>query len=227
MRMLLGFIEARAVVIDAVVKAEGTLHYLSVLCSSAAAPTVFSAIMRKTVPSAIIEETEEQMAEEWVYTRSLRSGTWNSIPLSGAVRVVNDSRRILISLLLEYRALIAEYATVMKTLPAIRSRENSCRKPTNTGLVVSFLIYEKDGSLFGLPDYQIAGITKGANGSNIIELVHDGAQRLIVCDELVCMKEILVTDIAFGEMQQQGYYAVNIPVSGGVFGFTLVVPAFL
>lgn len=223
MRMLLGFIEARAVVIDAVVKSEGTLHYLSVLCSSAAAPSVFSAIMRKTVPGAIIEETEEHTAEEWVSARSLRSGPWNSIPLSGAVRVVNDSRRILVSLLLEYRALLFRYSAAMESGTVERSRAHPSLSRPGQNLAVSFLIFEHEGSLSGIPDFQVSGISRGANGSSIIELAYDGAQRVIVCDELVCIKEIPLMDITFVALKREGLYSVSVPASDGEFGFSLFI----
>jgi hypothetical protein len=221
MRMLLGFIEARAVVIDAIIRTEGTLHYLSVLCSSMAAPESFSRIMKKTVPQAIIEETGEKIAEEWVASRSVRSGVWNAIPFGGAVKVVNESRRILVSLLLEYRALLSECNAI------VPSRGNTERAHAASGLAVQFLLFEQDGSLCGLPDFQIAGVSKGANKSHIIQLQHDCGQRLIVCDDLVCMKELGITDLLFDARKRRGFYGVSAPATGGRFSFTLVVPSFI
>lgn len=223
MRMLLGFIEARAVVIDAIVKSEGTLHYLSVLCSSAAAPTVFSAIMRKTVPGAIIEETGERDAEEWVSARTLRSGPWNGIPMSGAVRVMNDSRKILATLLLEYRALLYRFSAVMESDVATKSRRNASLARPGKNVAVSFLVFEHEGSLAGIPDYQVASVARGANGSSILELVHDGARRAIVCDGLVCVKEVSLLDIEFVGMKREGLYTVSVPVTGGEFRFDLFI----
>lgn len=223
MRMLLGFIEARAVVIDAVVKSEGSLHYLSVLCSSAAAPTVFSSIMRRTVPGAIIEETGESAAEEWVSARTLRTSPWNGIPFSGAVRVVNESRHILVSLLLEYRALLYRYSAAMESGMATRTRRNSSLSRPGQNIVVSFLVFEHEGSLSGIPDYQVRSVSRGANGSSILELVSDGAPRAVVCDELVCMKEISLMDIEFTGMKREGIYSVSVPVSGGDFLFNLFI----
>jgi hypothetical protein len=221
MRMLLGFIEARAVVIDAIIRTEGALHYLSVLCSSMAAPETFSRIMKKTVPQAIIEETEEKSAEEWVASRSVRSGVWNSIPFGGAVRVVNESRRILVALLLEYRALLAE-CNALVPVPA----GADCGR-ASSALMVQFLLFEQDGALCGLPDFQIAGISNGANRSHIIQLQQDFGQRLMVCDELICMKELGITDLVFAERKRRGFYGVSAPATGGRFSFTLVVPSFL
>lgn len=221
MRMLLGFIEARAVVIDAIIRTEGTLHYLSVLCSSMAAPESFSRIMKKTVPQAIIEETGEKSAEEWVASRSVRSGVWNAIPFGGTVKVVNESRRILISLLLEYRALLAECNSL------VPSRESAGGAHAASGLAVQFLLFEQDGALCGLPDFQIAGVTKGSNKSHIIQLQHDYGRRLIVCDDLVCMKELGITDVRFDARKRRGFYGVSAPATGGRFSFTLIVPAFI
>jgi hypothetical protein len=221
MRMLLGFIEARAVVIDAIIRSEGTLHYLSVLCSSIACPEEFSRIMRKTVPQAIIEETDSRTAEEWIITRSVRSGMLASIPFSGAIKTVHDSRIILVALLLEYRALLAEYNAVIPSSPgSLRSRHASC-------LSVQFLLFEQDGSLCGLPDFQVAEISDGSNHSHIIRLRHETGERLVVCDDLVCLKEIEISSISFRTKKCRGYYGVSAPATGGDFSFTLVVPSFL
>lgn len=221
MRMLLGFIEARAVVIDAIIRTEGTLHYLSVLCSSTACPERFSRIMKKTVPRAIIEETGEKTAEEWIMARAVRGEAWNRIPFAGAIQTVNESRRILVSLLLEYRALLAEYSAVFPSQgPLTKAR-------TGSDLFVTFLLFEKDGMICGIPDYQTAGVSNGANRSYIIQLQHEYGQRLVVCDDLVCMKEIRITDMSFGPRKERGFYSVSVPASGGLFSFTLVVPSFL
>lgn len=221
MRMLLGFIEARAVVIDAIIRTEGTLHYLSVICSSFARPESFSLIMKRTVPLAIIEEIEQSHAEEWITLRAVRNETWNVIPFSGAVRTVNESRRILVSLLLEYRALLAEYNSVM---PASGSMK---RMHQNSGLSINFLLFDQKGSICAIPDFQVLGTTGGSNGTSIIELQHEYVQRLIICDDLICIKEIQVTDLEFKTKKMRGYYSVQAPVESGQFGFTLIVPAFL
>ena len=221
MRMLLGFIEARAVVIDAIIRTEGTLHYLSVICSSYARPESFSQIMKRTVPLAIIEEIDSLHAEEWITLRSVRNESWNVIPFSGAVRTVNESRRILVSLLLEYRALLAEYNSVMPVSSSVR------RIHTNGGLSVNFLLFDQNGSICAIPDYQVLRTSGGSNGSSILELQHEYGQRLIICDDLICIKEIQVTDLEFKSKKTRGYYSVIAPAISGPFGFTLIVPAFL
>lgn len=220
-RMLLGFIEARSVVIDAMIKTEGTLHYLSVVCSSWADPASFSRIMKLTASQAVIEEIDKKNAEAWICARATRAEPWGGIPFAGAVRTVNESRRILISLLLEYRALLAEYFSVLPSEHGVsRSRDGNA-------LAVSFLLFEQNGSLCGVPDFQTAGVSGGSNGSCIIQLQRDFGQRLLVCDDLICMKELRVTDIAFTSKRARGYYSVEAPTAGGPFGFTLVVPSFL
>lgn len=222
MQMLLGFIEARAVVIDAIIRTEETLCYLSVLCASMAAPEFFSPIMRRTVPQAIIEEIEKKHAEDWIASRSLRSEAWNVIPFAGAVRTVNESRRILLSLLLEYRALLAEYDAVMPSTDA-----GMRRRHIGSVFAVNFLLFEQDGSVCGVPDFQTVSVSNGANGSCLIQLHREYGQQIVICDDLLCMKEIGISDLEFGRKKKRGYYSVRVPALDGTFEFTLIVSSFL
>ncbi len=221
MRMLLGFVEARAVVIDALIRTDGSVHYLSVLCSSSASPRVFSDIMKKIVPQAIIEQTQGAAAEEWVSTQSVRSLEASEIPLSGAFKSVNESRNILVSLLLEYRALLTECDAVV---PNPRARGADKRL---SGLSVQFLLFERDRSLCGIPDFQVSSVTAGANGAQLLQISRDIGARVIACEDLVCLKEIPIAALSFNGKFEQGYYGVSAPTSGGDLPFRLVVPSFL
>ncbi len=222
MRMYLGFMEARATVIDAYVKSDHNLQFLSLLCSSSAQPSVFSAIMRKTAPSAIIEEITPHSAEEYVTSRAVRENSASPIPLSGPVRKVHESKNILLSLLLEYRALIAEYASLSPSAltgftSSVKTRE----------YVVSFLFFEKDGMACAIPDFQVEKVTKGANESYILQVDHAFGQRVIVCDDLLFTKDIDLVRCSFREKASRGMYRISTSVVGGNFDFILVVPSFL
>ncbi len=221
MQVLLGFIETRSVVIDAVIKTDGTLHYLSVICSSIAEPTNFSRIMKRTVPRAIIEEIDRKHAEDNISFRAVRDEVWNSIPFGGVIRTVNDSRRVLLALLLEYRALIADFNVMM---PKQGMGE---KLHTSSEFSIPFLIFEQDGSLCGIPDFQIEQISQGGNGSHILQLHHGYGQRLVMCTDLICIKEINIVSCQFKGKKSKGYYQVSTFVAGGKFDFTLIVPSFL
>jgi len=222
MRMLLGFIEARAVVIDAVIKTEGTLHYLSVLCASAAVPLLFSRIMNRTAPGAVIEEIDRRNAEDCIASRAVRDSLPASIPFAAPVRTVNESRRALLSLLLEYRALLAEYGLSGPVRGELaRSRNGEAMN------LCTFLIFEHNGSVCGIPDFQVAGIVPGANGSYLLDISLQFGTRIIICDDLLCMKEIDILRCEVSEKRERGYYRASVPATGGPFSFTLIVPSFL
>lgn len=221
MKVLLAFIEARAAVIDAIIKTDGTLHYLCVVCSSVAGPTMFSGILKHTVPRAIIEELDTRHAEELIASRAVRDETWNVIPLAGAIHTVHESRRLLLALLLEYRALLAEYNAVLPSPDLYRRSANRAE------FSIPVLLFEQDGLICGVPDFQIESVSPGANGSQIINLVHGVGQRIVIADELICIKELDIISCSFLGKHSRGYYKISTAVTGGTFDFTLIVPSFL
>jgi hypothetical protein len=221
MRILLGFIEAKAAVIDAVIKTDGTLHYLSVICASSAHPLLFSRIMKRIVPNAIIEEIQSAHAEERVATRSVREEAWGGIPRAKEALGVNESKRFLYTLLLEYRALLTECAEAMRQAPS------ESRTHNQTSYTAQILVFESGGTICGIPDFQVERITAGANGSHILELMGSYAKRILIAEELVCYKEIDIIDTRFIVKAQRGFYRVSTRVTGGDFTFNLVIPSFL
>jgi len=219
MRVLLGLIEAKATVIDAVIKVDGQLHYLSVLCASSAAPLVFSGIMKRIAPHAIIEEILHKNAEERIATRAVRAEAWNAIPNATAAIGVQESRKILYTLLLEYRALLSEYASIMN-----QQMTSACRA---SGCFVQILIFEQNGSICGIPDFQIEQITPGSNGSQLMQLSCGYGNRVLVCDDLICYKEIDIVETRFVSKTTRGFYQTSVQTADGPFSFNLVVPSFL
>lgn len=220
MQVLLAFIEARAAVIDAVIKTDGNLHFLSIICSSVASPLLFSQILKRAVPRAIIEELTKDYAEECIYSRAVRDEEI-IIPSVGTIRSVHESRRALLFLLLEYRALLSEFNNI---LPDDINIEQTV---PSRDLSLPFLLFEQDGSICGIPDSQIEQISPGGNGSFIIQLHHIYGQRLIICEELLCIKEIDIVTCTFKNKKSKGYYQISTRTTGGNFDFTLVVPSFL
>ncbi len=231
LRVLLGFIEARAVVIDAVIKSEDTLHYLSVLCASSACPSVFSQIMKRTAPTAIIEQMERWQVEESVSARMVRDESWSTIPYAPVVHVVHESRQLLISLLLEYRALLCDVRNRSSSAPP---RETSTMR-SGPGFVTPVLLFESMGEIFGIPEFQVERISEGANGSFIIQLQHVYGQRLLVCEDLLVVRDVDVLECVFVEKTRPGAYLVSLPsesasrddVREGSGRFNLVIPAYM
>jgi hypothetical protein len=221
MRMLLGFIEARVTVIDAVIKSDKTLQYLSVLCSTTAGPLLFSSIMRKTAPGAVIEEVSEHVAEDYIAHRAVHEHSGTGIPFSSVIRRVHESRNVLLSLLIEYRALVSEFA------PVSDHAVTGSRGGINREYAVSFLLFEQGGSVCAMPDFQIEKISSGANGSSILQIGSLYGKRLIICDELLFIKEIDILQCTFSGKSRAGYYRIAVPVTGGTFECNLVVPSFL
>jgi hypothetical protein len=222
MRVLLGFLEARVTVIDAVIKADQNLQYLSVVCSSSAGPDAFSHIMKRTAPGAILEELTYDEAEEYIALRAVRGVNGDDIPFSHAILSVHESRNVLYALLLEYRALIAEYGSVMREFVPVRDSF-----PVTRDYLIPFLVFEQQGSICAIPEFQVEKISAGANGSSLVQITSLYGRRILVVDDLLCSKEIDIIRCRFTGKKAQGYYGVSTPVSGGSFDCTLVVPALL
>ncbi len=221
-RMVLGFIESKTTVIDAIVKTEESLDYLAVLCASPASPALFSRVMRDAVPKAIIEEISTRGAEEYLAKEAVRDPAMSqAIPFAGAVKTVNDSRRILLGLLLEYRALLAEY-----DLAAERAVP-SCRGTHGGDCSLPFLFFELDGKICGLPAFQVLEMTRGGYDAKLLRLKKNYGEGILACSEVLCIKEIDVPSCAFTERRKRGYYGVRAPLKDGDFCFTLVVPSLI
>ncbi|HKL86960.1 MAG TPA: hypothetical protein VJ861_11570 [Treponemataceae bacterium] len=222
MRMLLGFIEAKAVVVDALIKTDGNLQYLSVLCSSPASPQLFSKILNSISRRIIIEELERSRAEEFLSTRDLIQCSPSFIPFSKTIQSVNESKKVLFSLLLEYRALLAEFASTMpfesKTTKSIR---------TSMDFTIPFIVFEKENTVCAIPEFQVASITHQDTGAFVIICHNQWNESKIISEDILCIKELDITQCLITGKRKSGFYTAKIPVSVGDFFFTLVVPSFL
>ncbi len=222
MRMLLGFIEAKAIVIDAIIKSDDSLHYLSVMCTSPAPPRIFSNILHSVSPRIIIEEIDRRRVEDALCGRAVYdSSTQSTIPFARAFKSLHESRRMLITILLEYRALVAEYAPLLQSTAPLTAIK------TNPSLTVPFLFFEQDGELCGLPEFQVQSVSPGANGSSIVQINHDYGSRVLVCSNVVSIKHIPIPACRIENRRTRGYYPVSAPVGGINFSFTLIIPSYL
>lgn len=222
MRVILAFIESKTTVIDGMIEVDDTLDYLSVICSSPASPRLFSAIVNRAAPRAIIEEISKNRAEEYLSNGAVRdTGVRRMIPHAGMIRNVNESRRILLGLLLEYRALLSEYEH--SAMPPIRS---GC-KADNADFSIPFVIFELEGRVCGVPAYQVLGMNQGGYGMTMLQLKKEFGEGSIVCSEVLCVTEVNVPACEFLERRKRGYYEVRVPLAEGEFRFTLLVPSLL
>lgn len=225
MRVLLGFIESRSVVIDAAVQNDGFLHYLSILCSSGAAPEQFSAIMKKTAPDAIIEEISAFKTREYVTASILRKNQHIPIPHVQSVTRVRESRVQLLSLLLEYRALLAECRSFVDGMDQIAdTRENGDSRECFS---IPFVFFEADGVLHGIPEFQIEALDTGGAGTHIIRVAYSFGPRVILCDDILTVHDVDIVHCRMVRKIQKGYYETLTKTAGTPEKFILVVPSFL
>lgn len=222
MRVILAFIESKTTVIDGMIEADDTLDYLSVICSSPASPELFSSIINRAAPRSILEEVSIKRAEEYLSNGAVRdTGVRRMIPHGGIIKTVNESRRILLGLLLEYRALLAEYEHA--AVPSIRSGSNL----NHADFSIPFLIFELEGRVCGVPSYQVLGMSQGGYDMTLLRLKKEFGEGSIVCSEVLCVKEVNVPACEFLERRKRGYYEVRTPLAEGDFRFTLLVPSLL
>lgn len=225
MRVLLGFIESRSVVIDAVVHTDGLLHYLAILCSSGASPGQFSAIMKKTAPDAIIEEISAFKTREYVTASVLRKNRGIPIPHVQSVTRVRESRVQLLSLLLEYRALLAECRSFVEGTDQVSDiRDDGDTRECNS---IPFVFFEIDGVVHGLPEFQIEEIDSGSAGTHIIRVAYSFGPRVIMCDDILTVRNVDIVRCRMIRKIQKGYYETQVRNDGVTDNFVLVVPSFL
>lgn len=225
MRVLLGFMESRSVVIDAAVQTDGLLHYLTILCSSGASPEQFSAIMKKTAPDAIIEEISAIQTREYVTASVLRKNQDIPIPHAQSVAQVRESRVQLLSLLLEYRALLAECRSfVDDTDQTTGIRDDG---ESREGHSIPFVFFEVDGKVHGIPEFQIEALDAGAPGKHLIHVAYSFGPHVILCDDILTVRDVDIIHCRMIRKIQKGYYETQTRTDGKTGKFILVVPSFL
>lgn len=225
MRMLLGFIESRSVVIDAAVQTDGLLHYLSILCSSGASPEQFSSIMKKTAPDAIIEEISSQRSREYITASVLRKNKSIPIPHAQSVTCVRESRTQLLSLLLEYRALLAECRSFVDSTDQVSDSMDTTE--IRESFSIPFVFFEIDGTVHGIPEFQVEALDSGGAGKKVITVAYSFGPRVILCDEILSVQTVDIVHCRIIRKIQKGYYETTARIAGSGEKFTLVVPSFL
>lgn len=225
MRVLLGFMESRSVVIDAAVQTDGFLHYLSILCSSGASPEQFSSIMKKTAPDAVIEEISIQRSREYITASALRKNRNIPIPHAQSVKCVRESRTQLLSLLLEYRALLAECRSFVDSTDQMNEPADDA--DSRESFSIPFVFFEIDGTVHGVPEFQIEAIDSGSVGKQVLRVAYSFGPRVILCDDILTVQTVDIVHCRMLRKIQKGYYETSAKISGNVEKFVLVVPSFL
>lgn len=226
MKVLLGFLEARCVVLDAIIKNDNFINYLSFICSSQADPMNFSRIMKKNAPQCLIEQIDSKKNRISI-SKHFLVNEQTPIPYSKPIMALNESKKIILSLLLEYRALYTEYSVSKSTKDSLffsRLSQTSNLSPFS----VSFLFFEKDGMRMGLPEFQIKQIYPGANGAYFVEPFNLYGNRIIQCSELLPIREINIPTCTFLEKKDKGFYRVISKTKDNKeLEFILIVPSFM
>lgn len=251
MRAILGFFELSSAVLHAVVKNDGDVFYLEILCASPAASAFFSAVVRRSVPSAVVESLEAGDAVAFV-ERSRRSAAAPCIPNVGMLRSVRRPKTALLGLLLEYRAFEVSVRGVSSsgsTVAAANPGANPCVRSGAYGAArcnaTAFVFFEKDGRLCGIPAFQVSGFGD-ENEKNGGDAPRDGKRnRALYCEtQAGAVKTIPCEGVLFVEEVDVFSCSVVEKISGGLFrasadtlshregrrrriDFVLVVPDFL
>ncbi len=225
MRVLLGFIESRSIVVDATVQNDGNLHYLSIICASGAAPELFSRIMHKTAPQAIVEEITPDLGRQYITISVLHKTRNIPVPHSRPLQKVFESRSQLLSLLLEYRALLAECRSFVNTTDQLSDSDEV--HDGESRFTIPFVFFETDGIVHGIPEFQVEAIDIGIAGQHLIKVAYAFGPRMILCDDILTVSDINIVTCRIDRKIRRGYYE-TLPGKGReAEKFVLVVPSFL
>jgi len=225
MRVLLGFIESRSVVIDAIVQNDENLHYLSIICASGASPDVFSGIMHKTVPNAVIEEITPDQGRQYLSTAVLHTDRSISVPHALPLHKVYESRSQLLSLLLEYRALLAECRSFVDTTDQLSDSDEG--STGDSRFTIPFVFFETEGVVHGIPEFQVQSLDSGVAGQHLIRVAYAFGPRVILCDDILSVSDVNMVQCHIRKKVRRGYYETVPGKDREAEKFVLVVPSFL
>ncbi|ULQ59814.1 hypothetical protein K7I13_00150 [Brucepastera parasyntrophica] len=218
--VLLGLIESRSAVIDAVIKNDDTIHSLTLICASGFAPGMFSRKLKRIAPRAIIEQIYEKNAGRYLSREGKILEPRDSMVFVRGIRDLHRSRNILLGLLLEYRALY----TICRT--DLRPSVEAASVRSSSDYFLPFVFFESEGRLCGIPEYQVVQIIRSAEGSLTIETDSScGQHGKINCDDILYTKKINVLNCFPGEQLSRGYYRTMAVTEKKEF--ILCIPSFI
>lgn len=217
LRFLLAIIEARAVVLDASIHSDSSWLSLTVVCVSSLDPGKASAVFRKIVPHAIVEQISA--VDPQLLKKHLHSAA--TPPWMPALDVLENSRDILFTLLLEYRYLLAGNPQTVSDRPAM---QNTCaRRLNDQSLFFNLLFFERSGVLFSVPEFQVEKI----ENKNLYTGEQWGGMS-IGFDDVLWTSPVSAAELrVLGRTDTAGHCHSSAIIDGRSVDFVLIVPGFL
>lgn len=231
MRVSLACIEAGAVVIDAYVQVDGNISYLFVLCSSFLSPDIFSKTVTAILPQAEIDCFYKNQAETYLMTSSEQHLTQKPIPFFAESNINSDANNLLISLLIEYKAILLDNKKTGLLAACLQNKNRSLlaeaieiRKYSSADLNLNIMLFQKDGLILALPVFQIKKIDKDVFQKKYIQILPEYGGEKIYVEDIFLLKKIDLSKASFLKKIDKGIYEIEIQSIPGKFKFNFVVP---
>lgn len=232
MRISLACIEAGAVVIDAYIQTDGNLSYLFVLCSSILSPQIFSEAIKRILPNAVIEEFYKTQAEAYLGSASVEELVKKPIPFFSPIEENSESNRLLISLLIEHKALLLENKKggLLEMCLKHKSRSllneaSEIRRYSSAGLDLNILMFQKEDLILSIPVFQVKKIDKDVFQKKFIQILPEYGGKKIYVEDVFCIKNINLSKVNFTKRLKRGIYSITIPGAKTIMEFNLLVPS--
>lgn len=232
MRISLACIEAGAVVIDAYIQIDGTIAYLFVLCSSFLAQPAFSAAVKKILPQVVIEKLYQNQAEIYLTACSEADLIKNKISFVPQGEIASESKNLLISLLIEYKVMLLENkksGLLAKCLHSgkkgLLAEASEKRKYRTADLNFDIVMFQKDGRILSMPDFQIKKIDKDVFQQKYIQIFPEYGGQKIYIEDIFLLKRIDLSKTVFIKKLEKGIYEAKIQGNTGKITLNFFVPA--
>lgn len=145
--VITSLIECKCCVINVKSCFDGDFYQLNIICSSEFPPEVFSNRLGKNVPGLVIEE----LKNTGVVSILEKQMAGKSFACNSLVREIKESRNILVTLLIEHKALVFSI------------NQSPCKINFSTGVfMIPFVFFYYRGLLCGIPDFMIEKLVQSS-----------------------------------------------------------------
>ncbi len=200
---------------DASIQSDDEFCCLAVLCASCFAPEKASALFQKTLPRAIIEQFGYDKIKP-ADSASAPSYFPSNIPYQRSLGVLDASRDILVTLLLEYRCLMQQ-GRAETPKPSTPKQRYS----------LSCLFFEQAGTLCAVPEFQVMAVQQAGTQKKLVFKEEYGGKTLLCSDLLYVSSIDIVTLVIRGKATVPGFFESSSPDCSSNSVFNFVVPSFL